>query len=131
MVPHKYSIAPHSPYCTTRKNTFFFPRQYDDCHAISRYLSPRHGIVVSLRHKRKTVNLSPLTSPFKSHKKKEEDPASQRSPLYVCLEFVLENVLNLFDYASAGASVVSVSAVSAASASAFAAASAAFLSATF
>ena len=43
----------------------------------------------------------------------------------------LENVLNLFDYASAGASVVSVSAVSAASASAFAAASAAFLSATF
>jgi hypothetical protein len=40
-------------------------------------------------------------------------------------------VLNLFDYASAAASVVSVSAVSAASASAFAAASAAFLSATF
>lgn len=50
----------------------------------------------------------------------------------VCLFGIcLGKCLNLFDYASAGASVVSVSAVSAASASAFAAASAAFLSATF
>ena len=61
---------------------------------------------------------------------KERTLLHSRVLLYVCLEFVLENVLN-FDYASAGASVVSVSAVSTASASAFAAASAAFLSATF